>query len=75
MGRATDDAVVDIDLGSEGRGNKISRKQVIILLTTLTYHTSDAVTCLFLSFQKFVVRNVLSDVEKRNHLDIYDLVH
>ncbi|KAB2628190.1 hypothetical protein D8674_032985 [Pyrus ussuriensis x Pyrus communis] len=30
LGRATDDAVVDIDLGSEGRGNKISRKQAMI---------------------------------------------
>ncbi|KAM1662956.1 hypothetical protein ACFX13_043240 [Malus domestica] len=30
LGRATDDSVVDIDLGREGRGNKISRKQVMI---------------------------------------------
>ncbi|KAM1526673.1 hypothetical protein PS1_016371 [Malus domestica] len=30
LGRATDDAVVDIDLGRDGRGNKISRKQAMI---------------------------------------------
>ncbi|KAM2703136.1 hypothetical protein EV2_004763 [Malus domestica] len=37
LGRATDDAVVDIDLGRDSRGIKIARKQVILLLTTLTY--------------------------------------
>ncbi|XP_048437406.1 LOW QUALITY PROTEIN: uncharacterized protein LOC103928290 [Pyrus x bretschneideri] len=30
LGRATDDSVVDIDLGRDGRGNKISRKQAMI---------------------------------------------
>ncbi|OVA13715.1 Forkhead-associated (FHA) domain [Macleaya cordata] len=30
LGRATDDVIVDIDLGREGRANKISRRQAII---------------------------------------------
>lgn len=30
LGRATEDAIVDIDLGREGRGNKISRQQAMI---------------------------------------------
>ncbi|XP_021860905.1 uncharacterized protein [Spinacia oleracea] len=30
LGRATDDVMVDIDLGREGRANKISRRQAII---------------------------------------------
>lgn len=28
LGRATEDVIVDIDLGREGRANKISRRQV-----------------------------------------------
>jgi microspherule protein 1 len=28
LGRATEDVTVDIDLGREGRANKISRRQV-----------------------------------------------
>ncbi|XP_065631874.1 uncharacterized protein LOC112035806 [Quercus suber] len=30
LGRATEDIIVDIDLGREGRANKISRRQAII---------------------------------------------
>ncbi|XP_023554018.1 uncharacterized protein LOC111811415 isoform X1 [Cucurbita pepo subsp. pepo] len=32
LGRATEDVIVDIDLGREGSGNKISRRQAIIKL-------------------------------------------
>ena len=31
LGRATEDVKVDIDLGREGRANKISRRQVTIV--------------------------------------------
>lgn len=37
LGRATEDVVVDIDLAREGRANKISRRQVGLLLFNLTY--------------------------------------
>ena len=36
LGRATDDTAVDIDLGREGRANKVSRQQVRFVSAFLT---------------------------------------
>jgi hypothetical protein len=40
LGRATEDVIVDIDLGREGRANKISRRQVRFSIVTMFIHAS-----------------------------------
>jgi hypothetical protein len=39
-GRATEDVIIDIDLGREGRANKISRRQVRFSIVTMFFHSS-----------------------------------
>jgi hypothetical protein len=40
LGRATEDVIIDIDLGREGRANKISRRQVRFSIVTMFFHSS-----------------------------------
>jgi hypothetical protein len=48
LGRATEDMIVDIDLGREGRTNKISRRQVRFSVVTLFSYTINNIYALIL---------------------------
>lgn len=49
LGRATEDVIVDIDLGREGSGNKISRRQVDLIqfLFQIKYINIENVVAIF----------------------------
>uniref|UniRef100_A0A7N2QYE7 Uncharacterized protein n=1 Tax=Quercus lobata TaxID=97700 RepID=A0A7N2QYE7_QUELO len=49
LGRATEDIIVDIDLGREGRANKISRRQVSFSVVTLFSYSNGIFALIFLS--------------------------